>query len=527
MKSYWLKKIRVVFGLFFLVSVIVPFIDFTHTFPTGFLSVILYFQFVPSLIKALNPFTWAATGFLMIILLTLFGGRVYCSAICPLGILQDVVIYLSGKIKGRKRSQYHFSKALTILRYSLLGLTVIPFLLGSIFFVSFFDPYSVFGRIFSNLIRPVVIMGNNLGADILSEFNYFGLNPIEAAIVSMHAVAVALIFLLGIIWLSVTKGRLYCNSICPVGTLLGVLARMSWMRITIDTNTCTSCGLCERACKAGCINITEQKVDLSRCVVCYNCLGVCPVNSIQYTTSVKSLKKSKPIKIERPGKEMDPSRRKFFLTLLMFLGTMVRLGKSKTKVRHTATVPVKKRYPVSPPGSVGIGRFNESCIACHMCVSACPAKVLQPSLWEYGVGGFLQPHLDNSAGYCNYDCTRCSQVCPTGAILPITKESKQIVQIGVAKFIKDNCIVNTEGTDCGACAEHCPTKAVRMIPYQGDLKIPKVDEDICVGCGACEHACPTTPWKAIYVEGNPVHQIALKPKEEKQEQVVPEEDFPF
>ncbi len=141
----------------------------------------------------------------------------------------------------------------------------------------------------------------------------------------------------------------------------------------------------------------------------------------------------------------------------------------------------------------------------------------------------LQPRLNNEAGFCNYDCNICSQVCPTGAILPIEIEKKKLTQIGKAKFIKDNCIVNTQKTDCGACSEHCPTKAVHMIPFEKNLFIPEVREEYCIGCGACEYACPVKPYKAIYVEGNVYHQIAKKNLEEEkpQPQIDYKEEFPF
>ena len=185
------------------------------------------------------------------------------------------------------------------------------------------------------------------------------------------------------------------------------------------------------------------------------------------------------------------------------------------------TVPEGVRGPVSPPGSVGIGRFTSLCTACHLCVSVCPSRVLTPSLLEYGPEGIMQPRLNNRAGFCNYECTLCSRVCPTGAILPVTPEGKKLIQIGVARFIRENCVVVTDNTSCGACSEHCPTKAVRMVPYPNPankpLVVPEVVPDYCVGCGACEHACPTRPFKAICVDGHPVHRTARKPEERKTE----------
>ena len=137
--------------------------------------------------------------------------------------------------------------------------------------------------------------------------------------------------------------------------------------------------------------------------------------------------------------------------------------------------------------------------------------------------------MDYKTSYCNYDCTICTDVCPSGAIISQSHEEKKLIQMGKVKFIKDNCVVYTQKTDCGACAEHCPTKAVRMeLDIEVNKKAPVLTEDICVGCGACEFACPTIPYKAIYVEANLVHELAKKPDEKKiEEKVDYKEEFPF
>jgi ferredoxin len=154
---------------------------------------------------------------------------------------------------------------------------------------------------------------------------------------------------------------------------------------------------------------------------------------------------------------------------------------------------------------------------------------LQPSFLEYGLLGIMQPRMDYLSSFCNYDCKICTEVCPSGAIISNDLESKKSIQMGKAIFIKDNCVVYTQKTDCGACAEHCPTKAVKMeLDLEVNKKAPKVTDEICVGCGACEFACPTIPYKAIYVDGNAIHQKAQKPKEEKiDEEIDYKEEFPF
>ena len=172
-----------------------------------------------------------------------------------------------------------------------------------------------------------------------------------------------------------------------------------------------------------------------------------------------------------------------------------------------------RQVPISPPGSLGHAHLERHCTACHLCVSKCPSHVLKPAFTEYGLAGMMQPMMYFDKGFCNFDCTVCSDVCPNGAILPLTVEQKHLTQVGRVIFVEDFCIVHTDGTSCGACSEHCPTQAVSMIPYREGLTIPHTDPDICVGCGGCEYVCPAVPHKAIYVEGEEIH-LQAKPFED-------------
>ena len=183
---------------------------------------------------------------------------------------------------------------------------------------------------------------------------------------------------------------------------------------------------------------------------------------------------------------------------------------------------------MSPPGSISTEHFTSTCTACHLCISSCPTKVLQPSLTEWGMFNIFQPFMDYNTSFCNYECNVCSDVCPTGAIIPIIAEKKKLTQLGKAIFVKENCIVETENTACGACSEHCPTKAVQMVDYKNGLKIPEVTDKYCIGCGACEFACPVRPFKAIYVDAHLVHRVAEKKPTEKLDQNIDyKEEFPF
>jgi ferredoxin len=180
-----------------------------------------------------------------------------------------------------------------------------------------------------------------------------------------------------------------------------------------------------------------------------------------------------------------------------------------------SSASVVRRTPITPPGSQGVAHLLQKCTSCHLCVSKCPTNIIKPAFLEYGVGGMLQPTLKFDDDFCNYECTICSDVCPTGALLPLTKEAKLTNQMGQVHFVMNDCIVFTDETSCGACVVNCPTEAVFMVDYKNDLSIPEVDNSKCVGCGGCEYNCPATPRKAIFVEGIDRHKtIKLEKVEE-------------
>ena len=518
-----LKSIRIALSILFFGLIAFLFLDFRDIGASSIAGKVLYLQFVPSLLKFLHATALGATGFIVVLTITVLFGRVYCSTICPLGTLQDVIAFIFRR--PRKRRSYRHSKAHNVLRYTIFAITVVVLLAGSGILLNLLDPFSIFGRIFSNLVRPVVLAANNVAAMGLEKAGSHLLFRERWAAIAPLSIGVSIAMLALIAVFAARYGRLYCNTICPVGALLGLVSRISLFRIRFAKNACNRCKLCERVCKAGCIDIQRQTIDSSRCVGCYNCLATCPRQALQFENKWR-----RSIAGQRP----ENGRRGFILGMAAGVAglTLKANGQSTPTQSRPTKIPEQVTSPTSPPGSSSIARFKATCTACHLCVSACPSRVIVPSVSAYGFSGIMQPRMNFRSGYCNYECTICTQVCPSGALLPLTVEKKKSIQLGVAKFIKENCIVYTDNTNCGACSEHCPTKAVNMVPYlttaNKRLVIPEVNPDICVGCGACEHACPTTPYKAIYVDGNPVHKPAQKPVEKViDEKVDDKEDFPF
>lgn len=503
-----LRKTRIVIALIMLSLLSFYFIDFTGVAPTN-TKLLTTIQLVPALL-AVNIGVIVA-----LLLLTLLFGRVYCSVICPLGIWQDVVEYLARAFNRRKR--YKFLPARNILRYSLLGVAILTFFLGFTFLLSLLEPYSIYGRIASNLFRPLYQLGNNLLTDILGWFNSYSLYIVEITIRSLFSFIVALLSLLIISFLGYRYGRLYCNTICPVGSLLGLISRYSIFKIKINEKACNSCGACSTKCKASCINSKKHQIDYSRCVTCFNCLTACKQKAISFTYSFSSVKKES---------EHNNGRRTFIALTGTGLVTLP-LAKAQNAIAALSSKKAfKRKQPLSPPGSVSAEHLQNHCTACHLCVSRCPSHVLKPAFTEYGLSGLMQPIMSFEEGFCNYDCTVCSHTCPNGAIVPLTKEEKHLTQMGRVVFTLENCIVYNYDTDCGACSEHCPTQAVTMKPYKDGLTIPSVDPDICVGCGGCEYVCPAKPFKAINVEGNKV-QLKAKPIKEEKKEDVKIENFGF
>ncbi|MHC1708733.1 MAG: 4Fe-4S binding protein [Bacteroidales bacterium] len=521
-----LKAVRVVVSLLVLGLFIFIYLDNWTGISVRISKYLLDFQFIPSFLKAFVSHSLIFGGFIIIFFLTMLFGRIYCSFLCPLGVIQDILTRLKSLFSRGKSNRHKKLPALNILRYSLLGLVMLTTLAGSMSLLIWLDPYSISGRMISHLLRPVVNFGFNLSVEGLNRMNYYDILPVDWNFRSHFAFWAILYWFLIVLVLSVRYGRLYCNSLCPLGTFLGFFSQFSLFRIKINGSSCDYCGKCVRECKAGCINIYTSEVDFSRCVGCQNCITSCDNLAINYQNIL--------IRSKSNDLSADKDRRnwiaKAFSVFVFIPVSSVKKSLAQQEVLWKKE-DLPQRIAVTAPGSLGRDHFTEHCTACHLCVNHCPTQVLQPSGLEISIGSMFQPVMDFSVKYCLYECNVCTLVCPTGAILPLSMEEKKRVQPGRSRFIEHLCVVVTKGTLCGACSEHCPTKACDMVPYKDNLTIPEVDVSICVGCGACEHVCPTYP-KSIVVDENPIHLTALPPRKKALEPLINKgkeviEEFPF
>ena len=484
-----LRKIRIVLAAVMFVGITLLFLDFTGTLHT-WLGWMAKIQLLPA-VMALNVVVIVALA-----VLTLVFGRIYCSVICPLGILQDVLARLR-----RKKNKYSYSKEVRWLRYPMLVLGVVAAVAGIGSLFQLLAPYSAFGRIATMVLQPLWMLGNNVLGFLAERADSYAFYTVDVWMKSLPVLIVAVATLIVLAVLAWRGGRMYCNTICPVGTVLSFLARFSWLKIRFDEEKCRNCSMCSKNCKAACIDYKTHSVDYSRCVVCGNCIESCKFGALKYGSEKRKVK----------SEETSSERRSFLVGAALV--TTAAMAQKKEKLMDGGLaeledkVAPERQTPLTPPGSLSFQHFAQHCTGCQLCVSECPNNVLRPSS---DLMHLMLPEMSYERGYCRPECTRCSEVCPAGAIKLVDQAEKSSIQIGHAVFIQKNCVAVTDGVDCGNCERHCPTGAIELVALREDDDespwVPAVNEEACIGCGACEYVCPARPFSAIIVEGHEVHR---------------------
>ena len=467
-----LRKIRISLAAVFFVGITLLFVGIGHAW-WGWMAKL---QFLPSAL-ALN---FAVLAFLLLV--TFLVGRIYCSVICPMGVFQDVVLWIrrTGGKWFRKPKHFSYVREHKGVRYGVLLLSLVSLVASGQMLIALVAPYSAYGRV----VRSFVGLASG---------------SVALPLLVTGLVTLALIFCCAWLW-----GREYCNTICPVGTILSIVSRFSLFRPVIDAGKCKNCKACERNCKASCIDVSQHKIDYSRCVDCFDCLGSCKFDALHFRHAGG---KEPAVRNEPPDAAKADGGRRAFLATTAFAGAAL-AAKAQDHMHGGFAEVLPKQNPerdtrLVPFGAGSVRSFYDHCTACQLCVSACPNGVLRPSS---DFGHFLQPEMGYENGWCRPECTACSQICPAGAIRPLKPGEKQTVRIGVARVDLGLCFAALGKESCGNCAYHCPSGAIRMVETGEDgYRIPVVAEVRCIGCGACENLCPSRPLSAITVHGIPVH----------------------
>ncbi|MBC8459955.1 MAG: 4Fe-4S binding protein [Deltaproteobacteria bacterium] len=395
------------------------------------------FDPLTTIIISLSARTLAVLWSLLLLpILTVLWGRFFCGWFCPVGCILDICGYfLPGKWN-----------ALYLRNFKYLLLTVIGFAaLFAVNFVWIFDPLSSMDRAVN--------------------LSIFSATPLWLRFI------VPLVFAF-VIGANFVQRRFWCRNICPLGALLGILAKFS-LTDRIITDNCTNCQKCENTCPMG--NTLEQYSKLE-CIQCRNCSNICPNQAVKFRISAA-----------RPEK-LDISKRSFFISI----------GVGITSAAVIKTEFLKNKHPIRPPGAVSENKFVSLCTRCGECMKVCPSNGLQPAFFDAGIEGIFTPMLKFRVGACEEECTSCGKVCPTGAIERLTEQEKRNCQIGLAVIDRTRCLPWAENVLCLVCHDACPYEGIDL-RYMDDIYRPFVKEWKCIGCGICENRCPIQGKSAIEV----------------------------
>jgi polyferredoxin len=448
----------------------------------------------------LSSRTWYETSFLAIfvVIATLILGRVFCGWVCPLGTLHTMVGALKRKQPQAVHAHWHRFKYYVL--FFLIASSLFTLQLTGIV-----DPMSLLIRSFSLAVYPLfsyataAVFDTFYAADLpplvaVSEFIYTLLKKLVLPFQQPFFLQGAFIgfFFFFILGLNLWERRFWCKYLCPLGALLGIFSRYAFLKRSVSEG-CNNCGACANFCQGNAAPDIKGAWKNTECLFCGNCDDVCPQNAVNF-----GFGKNKPLT------GMDLGKRRVVTALLSGIIAVPLL-----RITPIARAGVSDPKLIRPPGSLEEKQFLRRCIKCGECMKVCITNGLQPTFLEAGLEGIWSPLLVPRIGYCEYRCTLCGQVCPTGAIKRLDLAEKEKVKIGLAMIDKSRCLPYAHATQCIVCEEVCPTpkKAIwfekaKVKTRNGKeltVKQPRVDLDLCIGCGICEAKCPVLGEPAIYV----------------------------
>jgi len=501
-KFLTLRNIRRIYAIFFLVLFILLLWLTSFKHMKGY-ETPLFLELDP--LAAIASFLTSWTVYkglalsLIVIIGTLLVGRFFCSWVCPMGIVNQIIGSVFNRLRAVDTVALNSYRALYRLKYYILALFLILAALGSLQ-IGLLDPIPFITRSFTISIFPAVNYGRGwlyLKQPLFNGGTFLGL------------------VFLAVVFANRFLPRFWCRVLCPLGALLGLLSFKPLLRIWRDVELCTDCKKCLGHCHGGCDPHSELRI--TECHLCMNCIEDCPENAIHYGLPRPSSSVHVPL---------DVSRRRLIESVL---AGVVLFPMMRSSIASGTTPQYRV---IRPPGSITEKDFLRRCVKCGECMKVCPTNVIQPALLEAGFEGIWTPVLINRIGYCEYNCVLCSRICPTGAISPLTVEKKigkgagqKQIKIGTAFFDRGRCLPWAMNTDCIVCEEVCPTspKAIWFQTFDVQLrdgttkilKRPYIDPTLCNGCGICENKCPIRDHAAVRVTSigetrSSLNQMTLK-----------------
>lgn len=428
----------------------------------------------------------ALTISVLVVLVTVLGGRLFCGWICPLGTSLDAADTLF--FRRRKRQPVDTSRR-NIKYYLLVAVLIAAAFSSQIAYL--FDPIAIITRAMTLAVYPIMHYGARSLADAGVDFAPITNSPYlpSDAQYFFRLNFLAAIVFVGILAADAISRRYWCRNLCPLGALLGIFSRFSLIRRQVR-ETCVKCAKCVPGCKMGAIMDDPTQYQAPECIYCYACTSVCPSLSTRIAPSIRK---------DGYHSSLDINRRR--LLQAGGIGAMVALlGKTNVAAKNSRTggVRVSSEVLIRPPGALPEGEFAERCVRCSECMKVCPTVGLQPAITEAGLEGLWTPVLVPRLGECTQNCSLCSQVCPSQAIQPFEIPEKSHIYIGRAVIDRSQCIAWNSGKQCLVCDEACSYDAIYWQMADG-VKRPFVEEHKCVGCGICENVCPIQPVAAIRV----------------------------
>jgi MauM/NapG family ferredoxin protein len=468
---------------------------------------------------------------LVVIATTAILGRVFCGWVCPLGTIHAVVGRLFDRWYRKPKPGDRWSPWQRTKYYLLAGLLVMAAFGSS--WVCVFDPIVLLYRTTTVALLPSVQWAVEEGSTTVYQHDP-GAGPVRLSratepayrflrdnvfVVPKQAFlgsGLIVTLFIAMLLLNGYRRRFWCRYLCPLGALLGLFAWRPMLRRQVEEETCNPCDRCGAACRAAAAEEPPRRWKPSECLVCFDCTDSCRRDALGF-------KWTWPWRKQPAGAAVGLSRR---AALGAALGGVVTLSLMRSNPQSRG----ETFHPdlIRPPGAKPEPEFLQRCTACGLCMKICPTGGLQPSFGEAGLEGIWTPKLVPRIGYCDYNCNRCGQICPTEAITPLVLEAKQQTRIGLACFDTTRCIPYAFGRDCLVCEEHCPIpdKAIYFLEVEvhdrngrsRTIKQPRVDPDLCTGCGICENVCVFKDRPAIRVSSanetrNPANQPILPGEE--------------